>query len=112
MTTTQPPRSPNAPAPGRGRSRRRPLRTAVTLVTVAAVGVGAVVVALNRLDDATPVAERCAATADGRTWYLSVTQADNAALITGATVRRGRPGRAGARGGGPALQAGWRRDGR
>ena len=104
MTTTQPPRSPNAPAPGRGRSRRRPRRPAVGRVPGAAGGGGAVVVALNRLDDATPVAERCAATADGRTWYLSVTQADNAALITGATVRRGLPARAATIGLATALQ--------
>ncbi len=90
MTTTQPPRSPpprrgvasghdGAPA-HRGHPRHG-----------GRGGVGAVVVALNRLDDATPVAERCAATADGRTWYLSVTQADNAALITGPRCGAGSP---------------------
>jgi len=71
---------------------------------VAAVGTGAVVVALNRLDDETPVAERCAATADGRTWYLSVTQADNAALVAGTAVRRGFPARAATIGLATALQ--------
>jgi len=84
--------------------RRRPLRAAVTLVTVAAVAVGGVVVALNRLDEETPVAERCAATADGRTWYLSLTQADNAALVVGTSVRRGFPARAATIGLATALQ--------
>lgn len=87
-----------------GRRRRRPLRAAVTLLTVTAVAVGAVVVALNRLDDDTPVAERCAATADGRTWYLSTVQADNAALVTATAVRRGFPARAGTIGIATALQ--------
>lgn len=90
--------------PGRPSRRRRPLRASVTLLTVTAVGAGAVVVALNRLDDGTPVAERCAATADDRTWYLSVTQADNAALVTAASLRRGMPARAATIGIATALQ--------
>ncbi len=90
--------------PGRTSRRRRPLRTAVTLLTVTAVGTGAVVVGLNRLDDATPVAERCAATADDRTWYLSVAQADNAALVTATSLRRGLPARAATIGIATALQ--------
>ncbi|WP_216609913.1 hypothetical protein [Cellulosimicrobium protaetiae] len=104
MTTTRAPRPRDLPDVGRARRRRRPLRTAVTLLTVAAVGVGGVVVALNRLDADTPVAERCAATADGRTWYLSVTQADNAALIAVAAERRGLPARAATIGLATALQ--------
>lgn len=86
------------------RRRRRPLRAAVTLLTVTAVGAGAVVVALNRLDDGTPVAERCAATADERSWFMSVTQADNAALVTATTLRRGLPARAATIGIATALQ--------
>ncbi|MFD4994170.1 hypothetical protein ACFWH7_02245 [Cellulosimicrobium cellulans] len=104
MTTTRASRPRDLPDVGRARPRRRPLRTVVTLLTVAAVGVGGVVVALNRLDDETPVAERCAATADGRTWYLSVTQADNAALVAGTAVRRGLPARAATIGLATALQ--------
>ena len=90
--------------PGRAGRRRRPLRTAVTLLTVTAVAAGGVVVALNRLDDAAPVAERCAATADGRTWYLSTVQADNAALVTATALRRGFPARAATIGIATALQ--------
>ncbi|NDO89459.1 hypothetical protein [Cellulosimicrobium composti] len=105
MTSTPDPRPRDVPDAGRARARRRrPLRAAVTLLVVAAVGTGAVVVALNRLDDETPVAERCAATADGRTWYLSVTQADNAALVAGTAVRRGFPARAATIGLATALQ--------
>ncbi|MFC8923607.1 hypothetical protein [Cellulosimicrobium sp. NPDC057127] len=85
-------------------SGHRPLRAAVTLLTVTAVGAGAVVVALNRLDDSTPVAERCAATAGERSWYLSVAQADNAALVTGTSLRRGLPARAATIGIATALQ--------
>lgn len=103
MTTARPPR-PHGATTGRAGVRRRPLRAAVTLVTVAAVAVGGVVVALNRLDDETPVAERCAATADGRTWYLSLAQADNAALVVGTSVRRGFPARAATIGLATALQ--------
>ncbi|MCB7136516.1 hypothetical protein [Cellulosimicrobium marinum] len=84
--------------------RRRPLRTAVTLLTVTAVAAGGVVVALDRLDDDAPVAERCAATAEGRTWYLSTTQADNAALVVATTQRRGLPARAATIGIATALQ--------
>ena len=84
--------------------RRRPLRAAVTLLTVTAVAAGGVVVALNRLDDDTPVAERCAATAGDRTWYLSTTQADNAALVVATSLRRGLPARAATIGIATALQ--------
>jgi hypothetical protein len=88
----------------RASRRRRPLRAAITLLTVTAVGAGAVVVALNRLDDSTPVAERCAATAGDRSWYLSVAQADNAALVTATSLRRGLPARAATIGIATALQ--------
>ncbi|MBD8078119.1 hypothetical protein IF651_03480 [Cellulosimicrobium arenosum] len=71
------------------------MRTAVTFLLVTAVAVGGVVVALDRLDDGPgPVSERCAATVDGQTWYLSVEQADNAALVAGAAARRDLPARA------------------
>lgn len=87
-----------------GRRRRRPLRLAVTVLTVLAVATTGVVLALNRLDDHSPVAERCAATADGQAWHLSPAQADNAALIAITTVRRGMPARAATIGLATALQ--------
>lgn len=87
--------------PGR---RGRPLRTLVTLLTVGVLGAGAVVVALNRFDDADPVAERCTAEADGTSWHLSVTQADNAALVAGTALHRGMPARAATIGLATALQ--------
>ncbi|WP_227748380.1 hypothetical protein [Oerskovia douganii] len=88
----------------RSRRRRRPLRLAVTVVAVLAVATTGVVVALNRLDDHSPVAERCAATADGQAWHLSPAQSDNAALIAITTVRRGMPARAATIGLATALQ--------
>ncbi|QDW63931.1 hypothetical protein [Oerskovia sp. KBS0722] len=88
----------------RDRRRRRPLRLAVTVVAVLAVATTGVVLALNRLDDHSPVAERCAATADGQAWHLSPAQSDNAALIAVTTVRRGMPARAATIGLATALQ--------
>nr|WP_242608086.1 hypothetical protein [Xylanibacterium ulmi] len=41
-----------------------------------------------------PVRERCSASLDGSDWYLSPAQAENAALVAGASVRRGLPARA------------------
>ncbi|WP_245993209.1 hypothetical protein [Xylanimonas allomyrinae] len=41
-----------------------------------------------------PVRERCEATLDGTSWYLSPAQAENAALIAGVSVRRSLPARA------------------
>ncbi|WP_425498954.1 hypothetical protein [Oerskovia flava] len=82
----------------------RPLRVAVTLVTVTAVVTAGIVVALNRLDSAPPVAERCAAELDGQSWFLSPVQADNAALIAITPLRRGFPARAGTIGIATALQ--------
>lgn len=49
---------------------------------------------LRLQDEAPPVVQRCAATVDGTTWYLSPEQADNAALIAATAVRRGLPARA------------------
>ncbi|WP_235534344.1 hypothetical protein [Oerskovia sp. Root22] len=86
------------------RRRHRPLRLAVTVVTVLAVASAGVVIALNRLTDHTPVAERCSAEADGQAWHLSPAQADNAALIAVTTVRRGMPARAATIGLATALQ--------
>ena len=74
------------------------------MLTVLAVATTGVVLALNRLDDHSPVAERCAATADGQAWHLSPAQSDNAALIAVTTVRRGMPARAATIGLATALQ--------
>ncbi|MBD7997046.1 hypothetical protein H9640_00565 [Oerskovia sp. Sa2CUA8] len=117
MTTSKGPSGPQGGAPffgpegpgagprtPRARRRRRPLRLAVTVVTVLAVATTGVVLALNRLDDHSPVAERCAATADGQAWHLSPAQSDNAALIAVTTVRRGMPARAATIGLATALQ--------
>ncbi|MFF2623073.1 hypothetical protein [Oerskovia jenensis] len=76
----------------------------MTVVAVLAVATTGVVLALNRLDDHSPVAERCAATADGQAWHLSPAQSDNAALIAVTTVRRGMPARAATIGLATALQ--------
>ncbi|MBD5787027.1 hypothetical protein IF650_12640 [Cellulosimicrobium terreum] len=71
------------------------MRTTVTLVTVAGVAVVGVVVALDRLTGSSaPVAQRCSATADGQTWYFSLTQSGNAALIAATAQQRGLPARA------------------
>jgi hypothetical protein len=61
---------------------------------VLAAGVVAVVVVLDRTDDAQPVAERCVADVDGTAWALDPDQAQNAALIAATGVQRGLPARA------------------
>lgn len=86
------------------RRRGRPLRLAVTAITVLAVATTGVVLALNRLDDHSPIADRCSASADGQAWHLSPDQSDNAALIAITTVRRGMPARAATIGLATALQ--------
>ncbi|MHB1488954.1 MAG: hypothetical protein ACYCTH_00465 [Cellulomonas sp.] len=79
------------------RPRRRRTRVARTLVWLSAllvVAVVAVVLALNRTQ-VLPLAQvRCAATADGTSWYLTPEQADNAALIVGISMQRGLPAHA------------------
>jgi hypothetical protein len=80
------------------------LRLAVTVLTTLAVATTGVVLALNRLDDHSPIADRCSASADGQAWHLSPAQSDNAALIAVTTVRRGMPARAATIGLATALQ--------
>ena len=93
--------------PGRRSGRRRGRRraTGAALAAVLVVGAGAtagVVWFLDRVD--TPSVQRCAAELDGTSWYLTPVQADNAALIVGASVQRGLPGRAATIGLATALQ--------
>ncbi|QAY70328.1 hypothetical protein [Xylanimonas protaetiae] len=83
--------------------RRRRRRALVSVVAaVAVVGAGAWW-ALERGSD-TPARQRCSATLDGTDWYLSPAQAENAALVAGATVRRALPARAATIGLATALQ--------
>lgn len=90
------------------RSRRAALRRAlVTTVSVVALGglaVGAVVVLLDRVQPQASERQGCVATLDGTPWRLSVTQADNAALIATMTLRRDMPARAATIGLATALQ--------
>lgn len=88
------------------RRRRRWARNLVTTLAVVAVGVAGVVgvTTFLRTRDATPLVERCAAVADGTSWYLDPDQADNAALIAALSVRRGMPARAATIGLATALQ--------
>lgn len=64
----------------------------------------AVVVLLNQVDGGQVRAERCAAEADGTSWYLTPAQADNAALVAAVSMRRGMPARAATIGIATALQ--------
>lgn len=73
-------------------------------MALTALGATAVVVALDRLDAARPVTERCTALLDGEPWHLSPAQADNAALIVAAPLRRDFPARAATIGIATALQ--------
>ncbi|ACZ30005.1 hypothetical protein Xcel_0974 [Xylanimonas cellulosilytica DSM 15894] len=86
----------------RRRRRRRGLVAVVTAVAVAGAGAGAWWVVTR--DDATPARERCSAALDGTDWYLTPVQAEHAALVAGATVRRGMPARAATIGLATALQ--------
>ncbi|MCA5892388.1 hypothetical protein LEP48_03350 [Isoptericola sp. NEAU-Y5] len=64
-----------------------------SVLAVAVAATGGVVWFLRSLDEpARPV--RCAAALDGTDWYLSPVQAENAALIAGASIQRGLPARA------------------
>ena len=74
------------------------LRTGVAVVALAGVGVAAAVGygVSNLLEDVAPFLspDQCTATVGGRTVELDVEQAENAALITAISVRRGLPARA------------------
>ncbi|MCR6687912.1 hypothetical protein [Cellulomonas sp.] len=86
-----------APPGRRPRRRRRTTRTLLVLTLLTALlaaGVGAVVVALDRVSPEPVVAASCAATVDGTSWHLSPDQAQNAALFAGMAARRGLPARA------------------
>ena len=79
-----------------GTARRRAVRgVAVGAGLVALVGGGAAGVAafLTHLDRV-PLVVRCAAVADGTSWYLAPDQAENAALLAATSLRRGLPARA------------------
>ncbi|MEP7763436.1 hypothetical protein [Sanguibacter sp. 25GB23B1] len=87
--------------------RSRPLRFLRGLVVVGAVGalaVGGIVLLLDRTVPGTGGRETCSADLDGTSWSFSPVQADNAALITAVTVRRGMPARAATIGLATALQ--------
>ncbi|WP_298459469.1 hypothetical protein [uncultured Cellulomonas sp.] len=86
------------------RRRRRAWTAPLALLGALGVAVAGVVVALDALDGGTVVGERCTAELDGTTYALSPTQSDNAALVVGATVRRGLPARAATIGIATALQ--------
>jgi len=80
------------------------VRTALTLVAVLGLAVTGVVVALTQFGTSPLINERCAAFSNGTSWYLTPAQADNAATITGISVRRGLPARAATIGLATALQ--------
>ena len=71
------------------------MRRVGTLIGLAALGVVAVI-GYGALQNRGPLfgGDRCTATVDGRTVQLDVEQAENAALITAISVRRGMPARA------------------
>jgi hypothetical protein len=62
----------------------------VGLVVAASAGVAGY---LRHLDEV-PLVVRCAAKADGTSWYLQTDQADTAALLAATSLRRGLPARA------------------
>lgn len=72
--------------------RRRRRAPVVAVAAVALVAAGGWWVLHQAAD--VPVRQRCAATLDGTDWYLSPVQAENAALVAGAAVRRAMPPRA------------------
>lgn len=61
---------------------------------VLAVAVGGVVVLLQQTTPQATARQECTAELDGTSWQLSPAQADNAALISAVSVRRGMPARA------------------
>ena len=80
------------------------MRTALTLVAVLGLAATGVAVALTQFGASPLINERCAASSNGTSWYLTPAQADNAATITGISVRRGLPARAATIGLATALQ--------
>ena len=81
-------------ARSRRNARRRALRAAGAGVVVLAVAVGGVVLLLQQTTPPSATRQECTAALDGRFWYLSPAQADNAALITAVSLRRQMPARA------------------
>ncbi|WP_425954740.1 hypothetical protein [Xylanimonas sp. McL0601] len=73
--------------------RRRRRRGIIALCLVAVIVTGGWLWTLRGPGDS-PARQRCAATLDGTAWYLSPEQAENAALVAGASVRRGLPAHA------------------
>ncbi|MFC7492919.1 MULTISPECIES: hypothetical protein [unclassified Nocardioides] len=71
------------------------MRTGVTLLGLATVGVAAAV-GYAVVQQVSPLLQpdECTATVDGRTVALDVEQAENAALITAVSIQRGMPARA------------------
>ncbi len=71
-------------------------RSAVAVLAAAALAAAGITVGVDRLRDVAPFLrpEQCTATVDGHTVTTSLEQAENAALITAISVRRGLPARA------------------
>jgi hypothetical protein len=88
---------------GRAR-RRRWLTWTVAVVAIAALGVTGVVLVLNRVSPSPAAEPSCTAVLDQGAWKMSPAQADNAALITAVSLRRGMPARAATIGLATALQ--------
>ncbi|WP_240643873.1 hypothetical protein [Antribacter gilvus] len=88
------PSRPGTPGQRRGRRVRRAVGWTVGVALLGATGTGLVLAALNHFDSVNPATERCGSVLDGTEWYLSPAQADNAALITGISLRRALPARA------------------
>ncbi|MCK0116878.1 hypothetical protein MWU57_07510 [Isoptericola sp. S6320L] len=88
------------------RRRRSAAGSAVAVVAILAVGVGAVAGVIWFLSAREPALnrERCTATLDGTGWELAPVQAENAALVVGTSIQRGLPARAGTIGLATALQ--------
>jgi len=83
---------------------RRALLTTVSVVALGGLAVGGVVLLLDRVQPQASERQGCVATLDDTSWRLSVTQADNAALIATMSLRREMPARAATIGLATALQ--------
>ena len=97
--TAAPPRPAGSARPSRSsrsrrNARRRALRQAGAGVAVLAIATVGVVLLLQQTTPQAPLRQECTADLDGTAWRLSPAQADNAALITAVSVRRGMPARA------------------